>query len=224
MNGWNNIRYAKREGENTASRNGGEGGRLEVGVFMISSIHRALLREHGGGNNELERQDFEEEDEEEGQNGELDRHGLPVELHMDDYDDEDEAAGGAQKAAFIHADASEEEEGVENGEDEEDEDEEEVGIMEEEEEEEEGEEEDEGEEGEEVEEEEEESGRGKEDQQRNELAGALPASAFLRGMDDNDEEDDDSEDMEDHMIKSTDAVVLVANTEGRAAKRGQRGG
>ncbi|EKU22158.1 hypothetical protein NGA_0225500 [Nannochloropsis gaditana CCMP526] len=173
----------------------------------------ALLREHGGGNNELERQDFEEEDEEEGQNGELDRHGLPVELHMDDYDDEDEAAGGAQKAAFIHADASEEEEGVENGEDEEDEDEEEVGIMEEEEEEEEGEEEDEGEEGEEVEEEEEESGRGKEDQQRNELAGALPASAFLRGMDDNDEEDDDSEDMEDHMIKSTDAVVLVANTE-----------
>lgn len=223
MNGRNNIRYAKREGENTASRNGGEGGRLEVGVFMISSIHRALLREHGGGNNELERQDFEEEDEEEGQNGELDRHGLPVELHMDDYDDEDEAAGGAQKAAFIHADASEEEEGVENGEDEEDEDEEEVGIMEEEEEEE-GEEEDEGEEGEEVEEEEEESERGKEDQQRNELAGALPASAFLRGMDDNDEEDDDSEDMEDHMIKSTDAVVLVANTEGRAAKRGQRGG
>lgn len=154
-------------------------------------------------------------DVEEGKKVELDRHGLPAELRMDDYDDDDEAAGGGQKAAFIHADATES-----DGEEEEDEEEDVEEMLEgkmQEMEEAEGEDEDEDGEGEE---------EGEDKTGEEELAGVLPASAFMRGMEDDGDDDEDSEDMDDHMIRPTDAVALVANTEGErwGRKEGRRDG
>lgn len=166
----------------------------------------AMLRKHVSGDNNDEEEGEEEEaedvDVEEGKKMELDRHGLPAELRMDDYDDDDEAAGGGQKAAFIHADASESDE--EEEEDEEEDVEEMLEGKMQEMEEAEGEDEDEDGEGEE---------EGEDKTGEEELAGVLPASAFMRGMEDDGDDDEDSEDMDDHMIRPTDAVALVANTE-----------